>query len=85
MGEVKSPLSPSKEPFAIDEDIELGDLQDTLNSPKSVHLEQYEDDFGGDDGSTALLGAEGRTRGMERLEGWRQLTSIVLEVMCPFT
>jgi len=55
-------------------DIELGDFS---------HLDQYEDDpSDGDDGSAALLGAEGGTRATERWDaaGWRQVSSIVLEV-----
>lgn len=54
-------------------DIELGNLS---------HLSQYEDDpSDGDDGDVALLGAGpgGRTT-VDRLDGWRQVSSIVLEV-----
>ncbi|KAH0830168.1 Mg transporter [Lanmaoa asiatica] len=85
----RPPPLPSKDPFVIDEDIELGDLHSTTEplSLENGHVEKYEDDLGGDDldnaddGDTALLGAEGRTRGMERLDtsGWRQVSSIVLE------
>ncbi|KAG8217120.1 hypothetical protein J3R82DRAFT_5155 [Butyriboletus roseoflavus] len=82
------PPLPSKEPFVIDEDIELGDLHNTLEplSPKNGLVERYEDLDGDDpdqvdDGNTALLGAEGRTRGTERLDTswWGQVGSLVLE------
>lgn len=61
-------------PLSSDEDIELGDL---IASPKNDHVEQYEDDLGGgEDGNTALLGG---TSGVDS-SGWRQVSSIVLEV-----
>lgn len=85
----KPPPLPSEEPLVIDGDIELGDLNTSPEplSPKNGLVEQY-DDFGvddldyADDGNTALLGAEGRTRGIERLDTsrWSQVNSIVLEV-----
>lgn len=44
---------------------------------------QYEDEADAfdhdDDGNAALLGAEGRTRGIERTR-WRQVSGLVLEV-----
>lgn len=86
----KPPPLPSKEPFVIGEDIELGDVHNVSEppSPKNGLVEQYEGDLDGDDsdhvddGSTALLGAEGRARGTERLDtsGWGQVSGIVLEV-----
>lgn len=59
------------------DNIELGDVPVPKNG-------EYDDGDGdsdhGDDGNTALLGAEGRTRGTER---WTQVSSIVLEVRRP--
>ena len=58
------------------ESIELGDLP----FPKSVQYGDVDDDSDhGDDGNTALLEAEGRTRGTERWDASRG-SSIVLEV-----
>ncbi|KIK96682.1 hypothetical protein PAXRUDRAFT_825705 [Paxillus rubicundulus Ve08.2h10] len=82
----------SDDPFVVVDALELGDLRAVCDSPPSanVRVEQYEDqdnstdDLDGGDGDAALLGAEGRTRGMERLKrasapGWRQVSSIVIE------
>ena len=79
----RPPPPAPKELFVINEDIELGDLHGTADSLKNGHVEQYEDDLSGsDDGSTTLLGAGERTRGIERSDalGWRQVSTIVLEV-----
>lgn len=85
----KPPPPPFGEPLVVGEDIELGGFNTTPEplSPKNGIVEQY-DDLGGDDldhaddGSTALLGTEGRTRGIERLDTskWGQVSGIVLEV-----
>ncbi|KAF8437557.1 hypothetical protein L210DRAFT_3405455 [Boletus edulis BED1] len=58
--------------------MELGDLQEL----KNVQDDDADESDHGDDGSTALLGTETRTRGIERLDvasGWTQVRSIVLE------
>ncbi|KAG9318055.1 hypothetical protein JVU11DRAFT_119 [Chiua virens] len=85
----KPPPLPDKDPFVIDDDIELGALHTSpeppSGSPKNGHVEQYEGedevDHDDDDGRAALLAAEGRTRGTERLymSRWKQVSGIVLE------
>ncbi|KIJ63361.1 hypothetical protein HYDPIDRAFT_113350 [Hydnomerulius pinastri MD-312] len=90
-GSVKGSPSASKSSLPSDS-IELDYLEDIEAPPPSanVRTRQYEDqDLGddlehGEDGNSALLGSEGRTRGMERSTsyyavGWRQVSSIVIE------
>ncbi|KAH7890087.1 Mg transporter [Phlebopus sp. FC_14] len=93
-GPVKySPLESTAESNNHKDDIELEVLEDVEASPpmESVRTAQYgspndvEDVEHGEDGNAALLGVEGRTRGMERMKsysavpGWMQVSSIVFE------